>query len=213
MAKRRENGERRENQKRAGRRIKLIFVMTVTLIAAAAIWKFFKGGAAEEEQAAIVTSSQLEKVLQISELSTYKVAYNGVAAVRDESGSLLYNVAYESVVSIGIDMNQIHVEIDDTDEANKEIIVTLPKIEITGVDVDPGSLDYIFEKKSANTEDVSVTAISACKADVEEECQANMVLFELARENAVNTIEALMKPLMEQYEEYSLTIVGGEKNE
>lgn len=213
MAKRRENGGRQENQKRAGRRIKLIFVMTVTLIAAAAIWKFFKGGAAEEEQTAVVTSSQLEKVLQISELSTYKVAYNGVAEVRDEKDTLLYYVAYESVVSIGIDMNQIHVEIDDTDETNKKIIVTLPKIEIIGVDVDPGSLDYIFEKKSAETEDVSVTAISACKADVEAECQANMVLFELARENAVNTIEALMKPLMEQYEEYSLTIVGGEKNE
>lgn len=199
--------------KKTIRRIKRIFVLTVTIIAAFAIWDFFFRDRAVEENVTIVTASQLEKVLQISELSTYKVTYNGVAAVSDDKDKLLYYVAYEADVSIGIEMEQIRVEVaDETDGADKKIVVTLPEVEIVNVDVDPGSLDYIFEKKSANTEDVSVTAIPACRADARDECLSNEMLFELAKENAVNTINALMKPLMEQYREYSLEIVDEEGN-
>lgn len=186
-----------------------IFMSAVILIALFVIVRqFLKDSDAEKEKTTAVTSSRLEKVLQISELSTYKVTYNGVAAVKNDDDKLLYNVAYEAKVSVGLDMEKIQVEVDESEEENKKIIVTLPEIEIMDVDVNPGSLDYIFEKKSADTDDVSMTAFPACRADVEEECKTNDVLFELARENAANTIKALVKPLLEQYEEYSLEIVS-----
>ncbi|MCM1046641.1 MAG: DUF4230 domain-containing protein [Candidatus Gastranaerophilales bacterium] len=202
--------EREEQKTVTG--IILIAVLTVIIIAAFAIWYFFFRDQTANETVTVVTSAQLEKVLQISELSTYKVTYNGVASVSDDKDTLLYYVAYEADVSIGIAMEQIRVEVDETDAENKKIVVTLPEVEIVNVDIDPGTLDYIFEKKSADTEDVSATAIPACRADAREECLSNETLFELAKENAANTINALMKPLMEQYGEYALTIVDEEGN-
>lgn len=190
--------------------VKLIIVLFVVILIAlfVILRQFLKDGDAGKEKTTVVTSSRLEKVLQISELSTYKVTYNGVASVKNDDDELLYHVAYEAKISVGLDMEKIQVEVDESEEENKKIIVTLPKIEIMDVDVNPGSLDYIFEKKSADTDDVSMAAFPACRADVEEECKSNEVLFELARENAANTIKALVKPLLEQYEEYSLEIVS-----
>ena len=190
--------------------VKLIIVLFVVILIAlfVILRQFLKDGDAGKEKTTVVTSSRLEKVLQISELSTYKVTYNGVASVKNDDDELLYHVAYEAKISVGLDMEKIQVEVDESEEENKKIIVTLPEIEIMDVDVNPGSLDYIFEKKSADTDDVSMAAFPACRADVEEECKSNEVLFELARENAGNTIKALVKPLLEQYEEYSLEIVS-----
>ena len=201
-----------ENNRRLIRKGVVKFTIVMVLLIFLALFvilrQFLKDSDARKENSTVVTSSRLEKVLKISELSTYKVTYNGVAAVKNDEEELLYNVAYEAKVSVGLDMEKIKVEVDETDKENRKIIVTLPEIEIMDVDVNPGSLDYIFEKKSADTEDVSRTAFPACRADVEEECKSNGVLFELARENAANTVKALAKPLLEQYQEYSLEIVG-----
>lgn len=154
-----------------------------------------------------VSASVLEKTLQISELSTYKITYNGVAAVRDSNEKILYNVAYDAKVSVGIDMEKIKIEVNEDDEENKKIIVSIPQIEIVDADVDPGSLDYIFQNKNANTSDVFKTAYPACIEDAENECKNNHTLYKLARENAINMIKALMQPLLVQYEQYSLEIV------
>lgn len=160
-----------------------------------------------KERTVTVSASVLEKTLQISELSTYKITYNGVAAVRDSNEKILYNVAYDAKVSVGIDMEKIKIEVNEDDEENKKIIVSIPQIEIVDADVDPGSLDYIFQNKNANTSDVFKTAYPACIEDAENECKNNHTLYKLARENAINMIKALMQPLLVQYEQYSLEIV------
>ena len=183
----------------------LVFALIlIVLIVIYTIWdKSFSNNYREEQT--IVTSSQLEKVVQISELSTYKVTFNGVAEVKDpkKEDKVLYYVAYEAQISVGLDMKKIKVEIEDTEEENrKTVVIVLPEIEITNVNVDPGSFDYIFESSSANTSDVSITAQKVCKTDAEKECKSNIALFNLARENAAHTVEALMKPLLEQRDEY-----------
>ncbi|MDE6699534.1 MAG: DUF4230 domain-containing protein [Acetatifactor sp.] len=160
-----------------------------------------------KERTVTVSASVLEKTLQISELSTYKITYNGVAAVRDSNEKILYNVAYDAKVSVGIDMEKIKIEVNEDDKDNKKIIVSIPQIEIMDADVDPGSLDYIFQNKNANTSDVFKTAYPACIEDAENECKNNHTLYKLARENAINMIKALMQPLLVQYEQYSLEIV------
>ena len=105
-------------------------------------------------------------------------------------------------------MDQIKVSIDDTDPENKLMQVTLPDAEIADVNVDPGSLDYIFKDRNADTADVSVTSLPACIADAEADCRSNEELFTLARENAVRTVEALMQPFLAQTKEYTLKIAG-----
>lgn len=202
----------RKKGKKLDKRLIPILVLVIIIGVIFIIWECFLQDRSDKEKTTIVTSSQLEKVLKISDLSTYKVTFNGVAAVNDDKDKLLYNVAYEAKVSIGFDMEKIKVDIDDTNEENKEIIVTMPKVEIMGAEVDAGTLDYIFEKESANKADIAMTALPACKEDAENECKSNELLFELAQENAVNTIKALTNPLLEQYEGYSLRIVdeGGD---
>ena len=94
----------------------------------------------------------------------------------------------------------------DVNDKKKKIIVALPPVEIADVEVDPGSLDYIFIDSSANTPDVSITSLPACKADAQADCQSNKMLFELARDNAVNTVEALMRPFLTQNKDYELEV-------
>lgn len=196
-----------ENFKDTVRIIKsIIFLILAIYIIAVVQRHFFSSNSKEKEATTIETSSKLQKVLQISELSTYHVTFNGVAAVKDAENKLLYNVAYQAKVGIGLDMEQIRVDIDQPDESQKKIIVTLPEIKIADVTIDPGSLDYIFEDASADTEDISITSLPACKADAETDCMSNDIIFELAEENAVNTVKALMQPFLAQNEGYTLKI-------
>lgn len=192
--------------------IKSILLLMILLLFIWMLWRPFGSGARQEKEITLAeASSKLEKVLKISELSTYQVTFNGVANVTGAENQLLYHVAYKAKVRIGIDMEKITVSVKDTQNTDapdekKKIIVALPPVEIADVDVDPGSLDYIFTDPSADTPDVSITSLPACKADAEADCQSNELLFELARENAVNTVEALMRPFLAQNKDYELEI-------
>ena len=87
------------------------------------------------------------------------------------------------------------------------ITVKIPEIKITDVNVDIGSLDYIFENKKANTETVSEQAYKECIEDVTRESAEEKAIYELAKQNAKNTMEAIIQPFMEQLdEEYQLQI-------
>ena len=126
-----------------------------------------------------------------------------MAAIRNDADLLLYYAAYNAKVSIGIDMENITVSLQTRQETQTDsgkgshpgtekniLIVTLPEVTITDIAIDPGSLDYIFADHDANDEHVSITALPACKADAEAECKTNRLLYELAQENAIKSIEA-----------------------
>lgn len=195
--------------------IKSIFFLIILFLFAFVLWRYFTDSSKKDQEIRLTeTSSKLEKVLKISELSTYQVTFNGVANVSGADNQLLYHVAYHAKVRIGLDMEQISVSVKDAapgsnpgdSDKKKKIIVTLPPVEIADVEIDPGSLDYIFLDKSANTPDVSITSLPACKKDAEADCSSNQMLFELARDNAVNTVEALMRPFLTQNKDYELEI-------
>ena len=90
-------------------------------------------------------------------------------------------------------------------EEEKKVIVTLPKVTISDIEVNMGSLEYIFKDKNSNTESISKDAYQSAVADVKEECEKNEQLKELAKENAKNVIQGLISPILEQ-EEYQLEI-------
>ena len=193
--------------KNMARLIKSFCLLIVLLVIVFFLWRQFFSSNKKGGTTTVGTSSRLEKILQISELSTYQVTFNGVADINDDAGNLLFYTAYQAKVSIGLDMEKIQVSVTDPDEPEQKITVTLPEIEISDVNVDPGSLDYIFADSSADTDTVSITALPACKADAEAECRSDKVMFALARENAVNTIEALMQPFLAQNKQYQLEII------
>ena len=154
----------------------------------------------------VITKTTLEKIVNVSELSTYEVIYNGVAKVMNEKKpeKVDYYVAYEAKVKAGIDFEQIDIAVDD--EA-KKISVTLPEVKITDTEVKAESLEYIFENDKANTETVSQQAYKECKKDVENECASKDAIYELAKQNGKNVVEALISPFVKQLdEEYELEI-------
>ncbi len=159
----------------------------------------------------ILTSSQLEQVLQIDDLSVCAITYNGVAEVPQKMhpNKVAYYVSYEAVAKASLNMEDIKVQIDDNvgEGQPKKIIVTLPQLQVKQIDVDMASLDYMFVKKSANTADVSEEAYAACIADAGSECRGNEVFLQMAKENCENTVKALLMPIIENQDEtYELVI-------
>lgn len=186
------------------RKLRIAILVLAAVIVGVWMWKTFMADDKNVEKKTIITESSLEKVVKISDLSTYKAVYNGVAHIYDKNiaDKILYHVSYESEIKIGIDTDKIKVAVD---EENKKVTVTLPEIKINDVIVDIASLDYIFEDKSADTEDVSNEAYQACIEDAQNDSESNAQIIDLARANCENMIKALINPLLEQ-EDYSLKI-------
>ena len=160
----------------------------------------------KKSEPTIISKATLEKVINVSDLSTFEAIYNGVAAVANEENpeNIDYYVSYEAKVKAGIDFELVEVEVNETD---KVITVTLPEVKITDVDVDIASLDYIFMNNKANTQTVSEQAYKKCIKDVTKESNSTDEIYESARQNARNIVEALISPFVEQLDsEYKLEI-------
>ena len=198
--------EEKENPK--SKRIKfkhiaVLFVIIAVIITALMIKiKIFN----KKSEPTIISKATLEKVINVSDLSTFEAIYNGVAAVENEEKpeNIDYYVSYEAKVKAGIDFELVEVEVNETD---KVITVTLPEVKITDVDVDIASLDYIFMNNKANTQTVSEQAYKKCIKDVTKESNSTDEIYESARQNARNIVEALISPFVEQLDsEYKLEI-------
>lgn len=177
-------------------------LIIVTIFIAVGFWT--KRGKKNEAQ--IISQARLERIINVSELSTFETIYNGIAQVmsKENPDQTDYYVYYESRVKAGIDFTQVDVQVDDQ---AKKITVKMPEIEITDVNVDIASLEYIFENKKANTPTVSQEAYKACQADVLNEVANEPDIYELAEQNAEKIISALVRPFVEQVDaEYVLEI-------
>lgn len=162
--------------------------------------------ASKKSDPEIISKSTLEKIINVSDLSTYEAVYNGIAKVTDEEKSekVNYYVSYEAKVKAGIDFEKVDIAVDNE---NKMITVKLPEIKITDVTVDITSLDYIFENKRANTSTVSEEAYKKCIEDVTNESNTEQAIYQLAEQNAQNIVKALITPFIEQLDdEYQLQI-------
>ena len=198
-----EEKERPKTQRIKFKHIAALFVIIAIIITALMIKiKIFN----KKSEPTIITKATLEKVINVSDLSTFEAIYNGVASVANEEKpeNIDYYVSYEAKVKAGIDFELVEVEVN---EAEKIITVTLPEVKITDVDVDIASLDYIFMNNKANTENVSAQAYKKCIKDVTKESNSTDEIYESARQNARNIVEALISPFVEQLDsEYKLEI-------
>lgn len=192
------------------KKIKMLAVFAVLAIlaviaAAAAIRNF--SSEKEPEGAEVITESTLYQIINISDLSTYQCVYNDVCVVpgAEGDGGPAYYCAYEAKVSAGIDFEKVTVV--GIDREQKIITISIPEVEITDVNVDISSLDYMFEDDSVNTTKVSAEAYQACIADVEQKSVREEKIYELAQQNAENIIKALINPFVAQLDsEYVLEI-------
>lgn len=161
----------------------------------------------EFESATDKSSTTLEDIIDISELNTFEAIYNGIAIVMNEKkeDKVDFYVSYEAKVSVGFEFERLKVLKDDR---AKKIIVTIPNMEITEVNVDIASLDYMFQNDKVDKSGVSDIALDACIKDVTQESSNEQAIYDLATQNAENVIEALMIPFLEEFDsEYTLEVV------
>lgn len=198
-----EEKERPRTKRIKFKHIAVLFIIIAIIVTALMIKiKIFN----KKSEPTIISKATLEKVINVSDLSTFEAIYNGVAAVENEEKpeNIDYYVSYEAKVKAGIDFELVEVEVNETD---KVITVTLPEVKITDVDVDIASLDYIFMNNKANTQTVSEQAYKKCIKDVTKESNSTDEIYESARQNARNIVEALISPFVEQLDsEYKLEI-------
>ena len=194
---------KKEHKRRKKGKMVVFAVLIVVILAAVAI---VVSRNAKKEEPEIISLTALEKMVDVSDMSTFEAIYNGIAEVENEADptQIDYYVSYEAKVKAGFDFENLNMQVDHD---RKVITVKIPEIKITDVNVDIGSLDYIFENKKANTENVSEQAYKECNEDVTKESAEEKAIYELAKQNAKNTMEAIIQPFMEQLdEEYQLQI-------
>lgn len=181
----------------------LVAVVIIVLLCAVAVLTMPK---AKEEKREVITVPTLEKIINVSDLSTFTAVYNGIAVVNNEKKpeKIDYYVSYEARVNAGIDVEKIAISVDNE---GKVIRIELPQVHITDVNVNLASLDFIFVNDKANTSSVSAQAYKVCEEDVHQESQQQNAIFELAKQNAVNIVTALTKPIVEQLDSaYTLEV-------
>lgn len=194
---------KKEHKRRKKGKMVVFAVLIVVILAAVAIVVTRN---TKKEEPEIISLTALEKMVDVSDMSTFEAIYNGIAEVENEADptQIDYYVSYEAKVKAGFDFEKLDMQVDHD---RKVITVKIPEIKITDVNVDIGSLDYIFENKKANTETVSEQAYKECIEDVTKESAEEKAIYELAKQNAKNTMEAIIQPFMEQLdEEYQLQI-------
>lgn len=155
----------------------------------------------------IITETTLKNIMDVSELSTFEAVYNGIARIYNEvdASKIDYYVSYEATVKAGVDFEAIDINLNNED---KVITITLPNVKINDINVDIGSLDYIFVNLEANTPTVSGQAYKKCIADAELKSNAEEEIYNIAEENARNIVKALVLPFVNQLDEgYELIII------
>lgn len=188
---------------------KIQFVLISSIIfAIAALGIYLNKDLFSSEPPTVVNVASIEKIIEVSELSTYTAVYNGIAEVRDEKNEKIdYYVSYESRIKAGIDFEAVAIKADD--EA-KKIHLNIPEVRITDTTVDIATLDYIFMDDRANKATVTETAYKAAEADVAAEAATQSPILELAKSNTERTLKALVQPFIAQnYPEYTLVLEGG----
>lgn len=151
----------------------------------------------------ITTKSTLEKIVEISDLSTVDYTYNAIVTkyIDDEPGkdrhdNAEYYVSYEGIVSAGINFDEIEVEIKD-----KVISIKLPEAKINEIRVDMGTLEYMKVGKTNESDSISQEAYKLCQKDLEERASKEDEILKYAKDNAKSAIEALLNPWIESLDD------------
>lgn len=172
----------------------------------------------QTEDVQIVTESNLHKIIEVSQLSTYECVYNDICTVMDEddSSKVAYYCKYKGRVKAGIDFTKVDIKMEEQESGEHLITVTLPKVTLDDPEVDIDSLKYMFQEKKANDGTVSGEAYKACIQDIKEKSKSETMIYKTAQQNAENTIKGLVEPFVRNAEtsedNYKVKIITSEEN-
>ena len=158
----------------------------------------------EGELVEVTSAPQLSDLIAIEQLRTVSSTYRSIAAVSDSSGPVYY-VIYSASIVCGIDMTQVQYVID---EETQTIRIILPDVQVLSSTVSQDDMEYMFIDHSYDTPEVGAEAQRICEGVLAQELENNTALFETARANTANEVEAMFSPIIQQYySEYTLEVV------
>ena len=193
--------------------IKNIILLVIVIVVISVIVVPFIINEMSSNKFEVNTKSSLERIQNISELSSVELIYNAVARKYNEKDKTKvdYYVKYNGNVKVGIDFSKIDIEVNET---TKLVTVTLPEIIYTNLSVDPGTLDYIFEKAQKEDANVSQEAIILCEKDLKNRVESETKLKETAKENISLFVQGFMEGYMNSLgNDYKLEVKWVESNE
>lgn len=176
-------------------------IAVVVVIAAIFIGGFTFNNSKESQkqnESQIITESNLRKIIEVSQLSTYECVYNDVCTVmdQDDSSKVAYYCKYKSKVKAGIDFSKVDIDIEEKENGPSLITITLPEVTLEEPEVDISSLKYMFQDDSANDNTVSGRAYHACIDDAKKKSKSENLIYETAQKNAVNIVKGLVEPFV-----------------
>ena len=195
--------------KKLPKKTQLIIIAGIAVVVIGIIIIVLLSSSSKDESKPRVTTiskSSLEEIIEINELSTVDYVYNATATkyLDKKEKDAKYYVAYEGIVTAGIDFKEIKIDINENE---KLVTLTLPEVKILDYRIDMGTMEYIFTKDKYETENISQEAYKLCIADLENRTKNEPVLFETAKENAISSVKALFDPWFKTLDkEYKIDI-------
>jgi len=189
----------------------IVFGLIIVIIVTAGSFIVPRLLESQEMKTDIETLSSLTNIVNSDELSTFQAVYNGIAEVKNEENpsQVDYYVSYKAKVNLGFHFNKVKFT-SIRDKHIKKITATIPKIEITDINVVFKSMECMFRNDEAETDTVSAQAYQACIADAEKESKKTAEIYNLAEQNAKNIMKALISPFVEnQIPDSNIEIVFG----
>lgn len=171
------------------KKVILIIIMAIALVTLG-FWGSTEMNKTEKNH--ILTSSQLAKAIDISQLSTAEFVYNGVAEKYSDENPKKAEcyISYNANVKVGIQMEKVEFKID---EKEKTVTPILPKITVNIATLDEEAISYIPKDPDLTLKEV----ITLCKEDAMNEANSSEKLYQTAEENLRAVIEALLSPILD----------------
>lgn len=136
-------------------------------------------------------TSNLVAAIEIDELSTSEIVFNGIATIKHpNSDNPHYFIRYDSTIKVGVNLKDVHFEVDSSD---KTVKIYLPDVFIQEVVINPGSVGFIPDNFNTDLR----TAIVNSKNDALEKAAQLPKLIQTAEDNLKTIIEALTLPLVQ----------------
>ena len=115
--------------------------------------------ASKREAMQIITESNLHKIIEVSQLSTYECVYNDVCTVMDkeDSSKIAYYCKYNGRVKAGIDFSKVEIAVKEQEDGLLLITVTLPEVTLGEPEVVFRKADAALNQIRANTGSTKAT--------------------------------------------------------
>ena len=175
---------------------KLIVALIISIFIIAALIYFIFGGFKIKEEK-VVSSSTLEKIVRVRDLSAYKFIYNGIAAKYKGKKKVKYYVYYESTVKAKINLKNVKIT-----KKGEKVIVKLPKISYDSYNVDLKSLEIMNMGVSLDESTILQEAYHAALDDLgtEVKFKHKKEIDKVAKKNAEAIVKGLIEPLVKSHD-------------